>query len=32
MRMNQNQKLDAHYVINNYEEIDLNNLFLIMVK
>ena len=27
MRMNQNQKLDAHYVINNYEEIDLNNLF-----
>ena len=27
MRMNQNQKLDAHYVVNNYEEIDLNNLF-----
>ncbi len=27
MRMNQNQKLDAHYVINNYEEEDLNNLF-----
>lgn len=27
MRMNQNQKLDAHYVINNYEEKDLNNLF-----
>ena len=26
MRMNQNQKLDAHYVINNYEEKDLNNL------
>ena len=28
MRMNQNQKLDAHYVVNNYEEIDLNNLFI----
>ena len=27
MRMNQNQKLDAHYVINNYEEKELNNLF-----
>ena len=27
MRMNQNQKLDAHYVVNNYEEKDLNNLF-----
>ena len=27
MRMNQNQKLDAHYIINNYEEEDLNNLF-----
>lgn len=27
MRMNQNQKLDAHYIINNYEEKDLNNLF-----
>ena len=26
MRMNQNQKLDAHYVVNNYEEKDLNNL------
>ena len=27
MRMNKNQKLDAHYVVNNYEEKDLNNLF-----
>ena len=27
MRMNQNQQLDAHYIINNYEEKDLNNLF-----
>lgn len=27
MRMNQNQKLDAHYIVNNYEEKDLNNLF-----
>ena len=27
MRMNQNQKLDAHYVVNNYEEKELNNLF-----
>ena len=27
MRMNQNQKLDAHYVVNNYQEKDLNNLF-----
>ncbi len=27
MRMNQNQKLDAHYIINNYEEEDLSNLF-----
>lgn len=26
MRMNQNQKLDAHYIINNYEEKHLNKL------
>ena len=26
MRMNKNQKLDANYVVNNYEEKDLNNL------
>ena len=26
MRMNQNQKLDAHYIINNYKEKHLNKL------
>ena len=27
MRMNQNQELDAYYVVNNYEEKDLVNIF-----
>ena len=27
MRMNQNQELDAYYVVNNYEEKDLINIF-----